>query len=104
MNKESKSIVILTGDYNADEDEESIKLLVKNDTTKLSSSSENNSEGTFHEFSGDADEKIDYIFYNESVCCDNYEVIKDNFNGKYPSDHFPIISDLNIKNGFPLFY
>ena len=104
LTKDSQPIVILSGDFNAIENERSIKILIENRNINLFSASQNDNNGTFHEFTGEAEDKIDYIFHNDSVSCDYYQVIEDSNNGKYPSDHFPIIAELNIKKGYKLNY
>ena len=55
---------------------------------------------TGHEFQGVAYEKaaskgrIDYIWYRGNIRATASSVIKDAFNGKYPSDHFFLQADL----------
>lgn len=41
---------------------------------------------------------IDYIFVSEDIEIINTEIISDNINGKYPSDHFPVMAEIKIKN------
>ncbi|OPJ57514.1 endonuclease/exonuclease/phosphatase family protein [Clostridium chromiireducens] len=40
---------------------------------------------------------IDYIFVSKEIEVVNAEIIKYNINGKYPSDHYPLITDIKIK-------
>ena len=40
---------------------------------------------------------IDYIFVSEETEVINAEIIKYNINGKYPSDHYPLMADIKIK-------
>ena len=95
-NQNPNSIIILTGDFESDEKEKSIQFILKNDKIKLYSSSQFNSSFTFHEFTGVGSLKKDFIFYNKNLSCYNYKIIDESFNGKYPSDHFPILSDLRV--------
>ncbi|GEP64230.1 MULTISPECIES: endonuclease/exonuclease/phosphatase family protein [Clostridium] len=39
---------------------------------------------------------IDYIFVSEEIDVVNAEIIKYNVNGKYPSDHYPLMADIVI--------
>lgn len=39
---------------------------------------------------------IDYIFISEEFKVNNVEIIRYNENGKYPSDHYPLMADLEI--------
>ena len=41
---------------------------------------------------------IDYIFVSEDLEIIDVDIVKDNINGKYPSDHYPLIADIRIKN------
>lgn len=41
---------------------------------------------------------IDYIFVSEDIEIIHADIIKDSRDGKYPSDHYPIIADIKIKN------
>jgi endonuclease/exonuclease/phosphatase family metal-dependent hydrolase len=47
--------------------------------------------GTYHGFTGRADEDaIDWILYRGEIKLLNFRIIRDPFNGYYPSDHFPL--------------
>lgn len=50
--------------------------------------------GTFHDFTGVAKERLDYIFF-KGFRCENYFVYLDAFEGIFPSDHFPISCEFN---------
>lgn len=39
---------------------------------------------------------IDYIFVSEEIKVVNAEIIKYNVNGKYPSDHYPLMADIIV--------
>lgn len=39
---------------------------------------------------------IDYIFVKGNVKVNSFKVIKDSFGGSFPSDHFPVISEMEI--------
>ncbi len=54
-----------------------------------------NSGFTFHGFSGQANRRIDYIFSSVNLRnVQNMEVVIDQKNGNYPSDHFPLMVEL----------
>jgi len=40
---------------------------------------------------------IDYIFASEEIEVISVDIIKYNINGKYPSDHYPLMADIKIK-------
>ena len=37
---------------------------------------------------------IDYIFVSEEFNIKHVEIIRNNINGKYPSDHYPIMATI----------
>lgn len=93
--------VILMGDFNLEPDEEGIKLLAgqMNDSKIASRKVSFGPEGTFngYNFHEPATRRIDYIF----TSLDNIEVLKygvltDSNDLKYPSDHFPVLVQLNF--------
>lgn len=85
--------IILTGDFNCSEDEETIKTILNFgliDTYRILHAKSNN-EGTFNGFKGDdTGSKIDFIFTSKDFKSVDSKIIKTNWNGKYPSDHFPV--------------
>lgn len=40
--------------------------------------------------------EIDFIFVNDFIHIENVNILRDNFNGKYISDHFPVITKITI--------
>jgi endonuclease/exonuclease/phosphatase family metal-dependent hydrolase len=96
---EMQKVLLISGDFNAEDDEETIITLKQNGFVSTSDE-KGNQEKTFHEFSGKADWKIDHIFYKLINCektkaCEDYCVIKDKSSkGIFPSDHFPICARL----------
>jgi endonuclease/exonuclease/phosphatase family metal-dependent hydrolase len=55
--------------------------------------------GTFNQFKGNCDgEKIDYILAPSTVKVLQAQILHDNVNGSYPSDHFPIVARLILFN------
>jgi endonuclease/exonuclease/phosphatase family metal-dependent hydrolase len=93
--------VILTGDFNCTSTAEGYKII----TSKLSDSkysSKTESIGgniTFNGFGNDIkpDNKIDFIFVNDKVEVLNHIIDTTTFNGLYPSDHYPVITEILLK-------
>ncbi|MBN2180977.1 MAG: endonuclease/exonuclease/phosphatase family protein [Sedimentisphaerales bacterium] len=53
--------------------------------------------GTYHEFSGRTTcKKIDHISISESVQALDARIDRHKLNGRYPSDHFPVIATLRV--------
>lgn len=55
---------------------------------------------TFHDYGKIKDEgqgPIDYIFVSKNTKSSLYKIIDNTFNGMYPSDHYPICSDIYLK-------
>ena len=52
----------------------------------------------FNVLSGDDDSRrrIDYIFVNDKVEVHRHAIISDFRNGRYPSDHLPIVADITL--------
>jgi endonuclease/exonuclease/phosphatase family metal-dependent hydrolase len=54
--------------------------------------------GTTHGFTGNRDrERLDYIFVSEGFEVQNAMIVRKSSNGRYPSDHFPVIADLKLR-------
>lgn len=92
--------VILTGDFNCGEDNPAIQTIISSGLTDTFGkiNSKRPDEGTFHDFTGDrSGEKIDFIFVNNEFETIAAKIDHTNKNGKYPSDHFPVISVVKYK-------
>lgn len=92
---------VLTGDFNLEDTSESIKLIAatlsdsKTIAKKISGPNE-----TFNGFITDkpATKRIDYIFIPKTgVQVTDYKVIQELHSNRYPSDHFPVYTELKIK-------
>ncbi len=91
--------VILMGDFNMLPNDEQIRNISKRfDDCFTSNSRSKDSIGTFNNFDVlyKKDERIDYIFVNNKVEVLDYYVDHSMPNGKFVSDHFPVIVELNI--------
>lgn len=95
--------VIVTGDFNCGEKSEAIQYLqglqghapVKLVDSFRRAHPDAQTVGTFNGFQGTANgEKIDYIFATDPVKVLATEIRRDSRDGKYPSDHFPMVAEL----------
>ena len=93
--------VIITGDLNCGSDSDPLDLLSKHFTNcRLQLIDKDSVSGTtFVGFPADLsrNEIIDHIFISSHFAVDEYEVIPDNANGFFPSDHLPVRVSLSLK-------
>ncbi|UCS91799.1 endonuclease/exonuclease/phosphatase family protein [Echinicola marina] len=94
--------VMLTGDFNVDQENPAYSLL--KDSKELKDCYEaaairyaNN--GTFNSFdsSKSSDRRIDHIFVSENLNVKKYGILTDTYHNRYPSDHFPVMSVIEWK-------
>jgi endonuclease/exonuclease/phosphatase family metal-dependent hydrolase len=100
--------LIVAGDFNAGEDNLVIRFLTAiAPTTRLLPPSprlvdtfriahpDATDVGTFHWFHGTTSgSKIDYIFVTPTTYVRSAEILHDQQDGRYPSDHFPVLAEL----------
>ncbi len=90
--------VICTGDFNSNPETEQIQTMqtLLNDAYKVTQMPPYGPVGTFTGFKTDftPENRIDYIFTDNKFAVLKYGVLTDMNNGRYPSDHYPIIADL----------
>lgn len=105
IEKEQENLpIILMGDFNATPDSKLIEDFTKG---KLSNKKlvavQDANKNLYNEVTRDGFKRkqkgvhIDYIFVSEEIEVINAEIIKYNINGKYPSDHYPLMADIKIK-------
>jgi endonuclease/exonuclease/phosphatase family metal-dependent hydrolase len=94
---------ILTGDFNAGEDNPVIATIKKSSGKLIDSWRQRHPDtpraesGTMHTFSGAHDKaKIDYIFVPSDSRVLDAEILRQNHDGNYPSDHFPIRATVEL--------
>ncbi len=89
---------VVMGDFNADESSEPYELLAGafGDARYAAEHGHHGPGDTFHDFTGYPDAKIDHIFVTEGVATHTHAVLPDHWNGRYPSDHFPVLADLSF--------
>jgi endonuclease/exonuclease/phosphatase family metal-dependent hydrolase len=88
--------IVLTGDMNATPDSAAYRLLAGRLTDAwIASPVRVGPDRTFHDFTGMADRRIDYIFVRGFTPL-RAEVRTDHSGKLYPSDHFPVVADLRF--------
>jgi len=102
-----KQDYIVTGDFNISPSTHYYNLLTSKDTSmayfadvsQFNAQIRANIKGTYNGF--DKNQKligpIDYIFVKPTVSVDAFSVVDKLFNGRFPSDHFPIQAELKLK-------
>ena len=90
--KEEKLPVIIMGDFNATPDSKVIKKFASGEysTDRFVAVQEVKKE--LYSIS-----TMSYIFVSKELEIVDVDIIKDNINGKYPSDHYPLIADVRMK-------
>lgn len=98
---------IITGDFNSDPSSKYYNELVSHDTSsalfmeasQFDEETKKQIKGTFNGFDStkDAAGPIDYIFVKPTVSVNSFEVIDTLYNGRFPSDHFPIKACIVLK-------
>jgi endonuclease/exonuclease/phosphatase family metal-dependent hydrolase len=99
-----KTPAIVTGDFNFKSDFGGYEILTggrKNylfDTQKIAKVDSSGSNITYNRFGQFLEEgnKIDYIFIKNNIEVDKHKIIMDTFDGRYPSDHMPVLAVLRI--------
>lgn len=93
--------VILTGDFNLTPDKKAIAILKSrwNDSYDVSIEPPYGPVGTYNGFklNHPLDRRIDYIFVNEHVTVKRYGVLTDSKDGRFPSDHLPVLNEILFK-------
>ncbi len=86
-----------TGDYNATPDSEPIRIIVSDgllkDSYTLSEQAPYGTVGTYQGFKrlANSQSRIDYVFVTKEVRILKYGTLNEVPNGKFPSDHFPVM-------------
>ncbi|HEY5689275.1 MAG TPA: endonuclease/exonuclease/phosphatase family protein [Yeosuana sp.] len=92
--------VILMGDFNMQENHESIQYILKylKDSKTVSKSEPFGPSGTFNgfNFNEPVKERIDFIFVSPEIKVEKFAVLSDSKDCRYPSDHLPVQVNLNL--------
>lgn len=89
--------IILTADLNVSPDSVLINYLLKTARLKDVFKTNNNSQPTYHGFSDEGSLISDYILTSKHFKLGSCEIVKEQPNGVYPSDHYPLYSDIEIE-------
>lgn len=100
-----KSKAIVTGDFNASPESEPIQILTTHKPFHLTNSKfvsilpHYGPDGTFNDFGNhEVDDKpIDYIFFNHGVKVLRHATLSESWMGRFSSDHFPVLAELELK-------
>ncbi|MBQ2829208.1 MAG: endonuclease/exonuclease/phosphatase family protein [Clostridia bacterium] len=90
---------VVTGDFNFSKGSELYNSLVTGGLTDTQDMAEYTMTGkTYHGYNGGSEgEPIDFICVNSQITdVKTYKIIRDMYDGKYTSDHYPIFSDMVI--------
>lgn len=86
--------VIVVGDFNtAQTGREHALLATDLQDAWMAAPRRKGPEATFHGFTGKPDRRIDWIFYR-GLHARQVQTITDHQEGRYPSDHFPVVATL----------
>jgi endonuclease/exonuclease/phosphatase family metal-dependent hydrolase len=96
--------VVVTGDFNFTPESEAYRLLTDDgehilaDAHKISRYGHYGSGITFNDFGSSliAGNKIDYIFIKNNVDVIQHGIIAETFNGRFPSDHMPVLAEVVV--------
>jgi endonuclease/exonuclease/phosphatase family metal-dependent hydrolase len=98
LSENGKLPVIFTGDLNCHEEDPPVPELLRGgltDAYRTCHPARDANEATFHEFKGGTQgRRIDFIFTSRQFRGTSCDIDRANENGRYPSDHFAIISVL----------
>ncbi len=99
--KSCKDPVVLTGDFNDEPGSEVYRILTRPetglfDTWMMAKMPEDQKSYTHHDFSGmPIAARMDWILATRHFMVLAVKVVRDNTDGRYPSDHFPYMADLD---------
>ncbi len=97
--------VIVTGDFNASDEDEPIKIIVDKtnpdhltDTKQISQAPHYGPSGTFNAFKVKEvnDQAIDHIYIKNEVDVLKHATISESWNGHFSSDHFPVLTVVQL--------
>ena len=92
--------VILMGDFNLTPDTKPIEQIETKltDSKKITAQVPYGPEGTFNgfDFNSELKERIDYIFVKGKIGVKKYGVLTDSNDHRYPSDHLPVLVEIEF--------
>ena len=88
--------IILIGDFNTTADSRVYSSLTTSLTDAWTAAPRRSGpEGTFHDFTGKPERRIDWILVR-GLRANAVETVTTHRDGRYPSDHFPVIAELDL--------
>ena len=85
--KDQKGPMLLAGDFNSEPNEEAYKLITK--LLKDVGLEFKQEEKTYHAYGKEKAERIDFIFRSEDIKVKSFKLVKEEYEGLPPSDHYP---------------
>jgi endonuclease/exonuclease/phosphatase family metal-dependent hydrolase len=93
--------VIVTGDFNYTRQFAGYAIVADllRDAEQVAGSQAQGGTISFNDFgkSSEPDRKIDFIFVNDDVEVVSHRIITDQYQGRYPSDHYPLQAELRLR-------
>ncbi len=87
--------IIISGDFNTTPNSTIYKLLSEY-YTDVNSVTANYTGTTYHEYGRVDNQHIDYCFIKGGIRANEYILIDDKIDGRFPSDHYGILFDLDV--------
>lgn len=103
INKENLPVIFM-GDFNVTQENVAYRTIVENsffkDSKEVSQIPAFGPDGTFTGFDWDKMPEgiIDHIFVCPKINVIRHGILTDNYGLKYPSDHFPVMVEINLKD------
>ncbi len=97
--------VVLTGDFNTAKETKAYHNLTQSeflkDARQLSGTGHYGPSGSWSTFDVDhgLGQQIDFIFVTQGLQVQQHAILTDSENGKYPSDHLPVMAVLSLSEG-----
>ncbi|MBN2031367.1 endonuclease/exonuclease/phosphatase family protein [bacterium] len=101
--------IVVTGDFNATPDDEPYRIITEGlsekpstkliDTKGISKYSHHGPNGTITWFESanlEDNKTIDYIFIKNNVSVNQHGTLSDSFDGRFPTDHMPVLAEILI--------
>jgi len=91
---------VLTGDLNVQESEQAYRVLAESnlldDARYASETGHQGPTASFNDWENVRSDAspIDYIFVGNSIRTLNHRILDDRYDGRFPSDHLPVVSDI----------
>lgn len=97
---EAQDNFVVTGDFNFKAEAKGYEIITQTlvDAEKISATNATGGNKTFNDFgtNKDTDNKIDFVFVKKDTKVLSHKVDTTVYNNLYPSDHFPVITKLDL--------